>query len=127
MKLSAVGNTQAILFEPENKREAKLLNNYMTNKEFMETPKAKANIGVSLGTLGLSYLGLAMSTFAKKPSAKIAGLVAGCAGLLTSIIFTVKHAIDRKNFRLAELEKQAQGAQEKALQEQKTSLEATHA
>ena len=60
-------------------------------------------------------------------SAKIAGLVAGCAGLLTSIIFTVKHAIDRKNFRLAELEKQAQGTQEKALQEPNTSLEATHA
>ena len=99
MKLSAVGNTNAILFEPENAKEAKKLNNYVENKKFLETKTGKTNFGVAVGTLGLSYTALAISALAKKKSIKIANTIVAFAGLATSIGFCIKNALDFKKFK----------------------------
>ena len=112
MKLSAVGNTNAILFEPENAKEAKKLNNYVENKKFLETKTGKTNFGVAVGTLSFSYLALAISSLAKKKGTKIASTVLAFAGLATSIGFCIKNALDLKKFKNPPAEQPAEQAGE---------------
>ncbi len=108
MKVSNVGSTNAFLFEPENKKEEKRLNNYVDNKKFLETKTGKTNFGVVLGTFGASYIALMLSSFAKKKATKITSTVLGLAGLATSIGFCVKNSFDFKKFKNPVVEPQTE-------------------
>ena len=128
MKLSAVGDTKAVLFEPENKREAKRLNNYMANQEFFKTKQSKTNIGVAGGTLVLSYLAMMVGTFAKKAPTTIVAAILSFAGMATSLAFSIKQMLNLKKFKEAQnAPQQEQATQTQGSQEQTVAKEATQA
>lgn len=122
MKVSAVGSTNALLFEPENKKEEKKLKTYVENKEFLETKTGKTNLKVSVGTLIASYLALAVSAVAKKPKAKITSTILAFAGLATSIGFCIKNAVDFKKFKEPKPEPQPEQVVEPQVQEAQPNL-----